>query len=224
MYTTYSNYAYKKYGEYRYTTICYTYSKLYNKCTRHSNSIPILENLLIKNIKNICEKYLNKDLEEQLVSLAQKEKYNFSKKKDIQTRLHETESSIKNNMDCIKNLYLDRVKNIISEDEFKNLIKEFESENERLKKQKKNFEDKLGMLNVDKENENEKLQKLAKEFISLEKPTKELLNQLIDKITITEDNVVTIYFKFSELMDINSAETKTNFECKTINKRNKKAS
>lgn len=72
---TYSNYALKKYGEYRYTTICYSYSRLYSDiCTRHSNSIPVLEEILIEHIKTVCKKYLQKDLSDELLKLAQKEK------------------------------------------------------------------------------------------------------------------------------------------------------
>ena len=57
---TYSNYALKKYGEYRYTTICYSYSRLYSDiCTRHSNSIFELEDVLIKHIKSVCSNYIN---------------------------------------------------------------------------------------------------------------------------------------------------------------------
>ena len=73
---TYSNYAFKKYGEYRYTTICYTYSKLYNKCTRHSNKIALLEKVLIDNIKKVCKAYLDNNLKSNLYQLAEK---NFRK-------------------------------------------------------------------------------------------------------------------------------------------------
>lgn len=72
---TYSNYALKKYGEYRYTTICYSYSRLYSDiCTRHSNSIPELEEVLIKHIKEVCSRYINENLQDELINMAKKQK------------------------------------------------------------------------------------------------------------------------------------------------------
>ena len=50
--------------------------------------------------------------------------------------------------------------------------------------------------------ETAKIEKLAKEFLSLEKPTKQLLNELIEKITISENKEINIYFKFNELNEM----------------------
>ena len=85
---TYSNYALKKYGEYRYTTICYSYSRLYSDiCTRHSNSIPELEEVLIKHIKEVCSRYINENLQDELISMVKKQKHlelkQISNKKQI---------------------------------------------------------------------------------------------------------------------------------------------
>lgn len=77
---TYSNYALKKYGEYRYTTICYSYSRLYSDiCTRHSNNMVVLEKILIDHIKEVCERYISKDLSSELLKLANQEKKNKNK-------------------------------------------------------------------------------------------------------------------------------------------------
>ena len=74
------------------------------------------------------------------------------------------------------------------------------------------------------ENNRKHIEKIAKEFLSLKEPSKELLNQLVEKITISEENEVTIYFKFKELTNISREEQNKMTECKTVNKRNKKVS
>ena len=51
-------------------------------------------------------------------------------------------------------------------------------------------------------NETAKIERLAKEFLSLERPTKQLLNELIEKITISENKEINIYFKFNKLNEI----------------------
>lgn len=223
LYLTYSDYAYKKYGEYRYTTICYTYSKLYNKCSRHSNSIPILEELLLENIKNICSKYLDNNLKQELIDIAERENSKNCEIKEYKAKILEIDKKLDDILLCIKKLYMDKVKQVITEKEFKELSKMFEDD------RKKCFSEKEKMFKLiarteENKSEKDKIEKLAKEFISLKKPSKELLNELIEKITISEDNEITIYFKFKELTDISSKEENKMPQCKTVNVRNKKAS
>ena len=201
LYLTYSHYALKKYGEYRYTTICYTYSKLFNQCSRHSNSIPVLEELLITNIRKVCKTYLNRDLENELITIAQKEKQNENLLNDYKSKITELDNKIQDNMQCIKNLYIDRVKKIISEENFIELSKTFEEERQSYIKQKEELTKMSNNIKM-QEDDNEKIEKIAKEFINLKKPTKELLQRLIEKVTISEKNEVTIYFKFKQLNEV----------------------
>ena len=222
LYLTYSNYAFKKYGDYRYTTICYTYSKLYNKCSRHSNSIPVLEKLLIENIKNVCKQYINRNLEDELVKMAQSE----SKKNntnDYKTRIKEIEDRISEISNCIKDLYMDKFKKVITESQFIELSQSFEEERKKLNKEREKYLN-ISMNDNSNENNRKHIEKIAKEFLSLKKPSKELLNQLVEKITISEENEITIYFKFKELTNISREEQNKMTECKTVNKRNKKVS
>lgn len=219
LYLTYSNYALKKYGEYRYTTVCYTYSQLYNKCTRHSNSIPLLEKLLIEHIKKVCCLYVNKDLKEELIELAEREKDDRESINNYNNKLLEIDNKIEEINSCIKNLYIDKVKQVITEENYVELSKSFEEDKKKLLKEKEKYTILVSEKNSKKDNRN-KIKKLATQFVSMEKPTKEVLNQLIEKITISEENEITIYFKFKELNNIGKG-TKLP-ECKTINKRNNK--
>lgn len=223
LYLTYSNYALKKYGEYRYTTVCYTYSKLFNQCSRHSNSIPILESLLINNIKKVCSLYINKNLKEELIKIAEGEKEKENSKDSYKKQIELIDKKIEDTTLYIKNLYMDKVKGIINEREFVELSKSFEGERQNYIKQKESFIKLCNKIET-KKNDYDKIEKLAKEFISLEKPNKELLQQLIEKITISEENEVTIYFKFKELNDLSILNENKMEQCRTVNKRNKKAS
>ena len=56
----------------------------------------------------------------------------------------------------------------------------------------------------------------------MEKPTKQLLNELIEKITISENYEITIYYKFSELNQFEKDKNKTIKEAEVVNNRNKK--
>ncbi|MCI9178292.1 MAG: recombinase family protein [Clostridia bacterium] len=221
---TYSNYALKKYGEYRYTTICYSYSRLYSDiCTRHSNSIPVLEELLISHIKEVCKKYISKDLPDELIKIAQQEKRKQQEQFDARKRIEELEQRIEDSSLYIKNLYKDKVKGIVSETDYIQLTQEFAKDRDSYIEEKSKLEEQLNQKCAQKEDIG-KLEKLANEFISLERPTKALLHDLIEKITISEEHEITIYYKFSELNQMGRVEETKLEKAKVVNSRNKKAS
>lgn len=199
---TYSNYALKKYGEYRYTTICYSYSRLYSDiCTRHSNSIPELEEVLIKHIKEVCSRYINENLQDELINMAKKQKQLELKQISNEKRLETLEQKISDIGLYIKNLYMDKVKGVVNENDYISLVANFTKDKDDLIKEK---EELIKIINNQKPqiNENAKIERLAKDFLSLERPTKQLLNELIEKITISENKEINIYFKFNKLNEI----------------------
>ena len=205
---TYSNYALKKYGEYRYTTICYSYSRLYSDiCTRHSNSIPELEEVLIRHIKEVCKRYINENLQDELISMAKKQRSLELKQINNEKKLETLEQKISDIGLYIKNLYMDKVKGIVSENDYISLVADFTADRDNLIKEK---EELIKIINNQKPliDETAKIEKLAKEFITLEKPTKQLLNELIEKITISENKEINIYFKFNELNEMKELKKK----------------
>ena len=205
---TYSNYALKKYGEYRYTTICYSYSRLYSDiCTRHSNSIPELEEVLIKHIKEVCSRYINENLQDELINMAKKQKQLELKQISNEKRLETLEQKISDIGLYIKNLYMDKVKGVVNENDYISLVADFTKDKDNLIKEK---EELIKIINNQKPqiNETAKIERLAKEFLSLERPTKQLLNELIEKITISENKEINIYFKFNELNEMKEIKKK----------------
>lgn len=206
---TYSNYALKKYGEYRYTTICYSYSRLYSDiCTRHSNSIPELEEVLIKHIKEVCSRYINENLRDELINMAKKQKQLELKQISNEKRLETISQKISDIGLYIKNLYMDKVKGVVSENDYISLVADFTKDRDNLIKEK---EELIKIINNQKPqiDETAKIEKLAKEFLSLERPTKQLLNELIEKITISENKEINFYFKFNELNEMKELKKKT---------------
>ena len=223
LYLSYSHYAFKKYGELRYTTVCYTYTRNQGLCTRHSNHIQILESLLIANIKKVCQQYINRDLKEELIRAAQEQTERNIRGQQIKNKIAEIEQKKQDLSLCIMNLYKDKVKQIITEKEYVNLSESFRKEQEECEEQLKDLR-KQACMDANKKIPNTRIEELAKDFISMEKPTKQLLNELIEKVTISEDNVVTIYFKFDELTALSRENGNKMTECKVNKGNTKKAS
>ena len=102
---------------------------------------------------------------------------------------------------------MDKVKGVVSENDYISLVADFTKDRDNLIKEK---EELITIINNQKPqiDETAKTEKLAKEFLSLEKPTKQLLNELIEKITISENKEINIYFKFNELNEMKELKKK----------------
>ena len=96
---------------------------------------------------------------------------------------------------------MDKVKGVVNENDYISLVADFTKDKDNLIKEK---EELIKIINNQKPqiNETAKIERLAKDFLSLERPTKQLLNELIEKITISENKEINIYFKFNKLNEI----------------------
>ena len=139
--------------------------------------------------------------------MAKKQKQLELKQISNEKRLETLEQKIADIGLYIKNLYIDKVKGVVSENDYISLVSDFTKDRDNLIKEK---EELITIMNNQKPqiDETAKIEKLAKEFISLEKPTKQLLNELIEKITISENKEINIYFKFNELNEMKKLKKK----------------
>ena len=200
---TYSNYALKKYGEYRYTTICYSYSRLYSDiCTRHSNKISDLEDCLLKHIRQVCKAYIDDTFENELLKLASKNT-NIRTVESVKQSIKNIEKKINESDTYLSNLYKDKVKGIITEEQFIMMTNEFTNEKQSYINKKESLEKQLSDCN-NYEQSQRKIKKIVDDFLSMKKPSKELLSALIEKVTVSENHEIEIFYKFNELNSVNS--------------------
>ena len=139
--------------------------------------------------------------------MAKKQKQFELKQITNEKKLETLEQKISDIGLYIKNLYMDKVKGVVSENDYVSLVADFTKDRDNLIKEK---EELIKIINNQKPqiDETAKIEKLAKEFLSLEKPTKQLLNELIEKITISENKEINIYFKFNELNEMKEIKKK----------------
>ena len=80
---------------------------------------------------------------------------------------------------------------------FKRLTIKYKDEIVSWKKQRDELEEELKNIDVlDDNKEKEKILKKINEYLSFEKPNRNLLVNLIDKIFISEDKTIEIHYKF----------------------------
>ena len=162
---------------------------------------------MIKHIKEVCTKYVNENLADELITMAKRKRMQELKQIGNEKRLETLEQKITDIGLYIKNLYMDKVKGVVSENDYIALVADFIQDRDKLVKEKEELIAVISNQEV-RQDDTLKIEKLAKEFLSLEKPTKQLLNELIEKITISENKEINIYFKFNELNEMKEVNKK----------------
>ena len=96
-------------------------------------------------------------------------------------------------------MYVDKLNNKISEEMYerlfeklKNEIKQKENEYIEIKKQKEDS----------KQDDTEKIKSVIQEFLSLNRPSPEIMKVIINRIEIHQDKQVDLYFNFKQLNNL----------------------
>ena len=190
---------YRKKQDY-WTVNCNRYSRDPRRHLCYPHFIPYdkLEEALLNTIKNTCKKYLDK-LDIKLLAKLVSDKN--SKKESTMEEINYLNKRIKECNSKIDMLYDDKFKGNISEDTYKRLSRETEI----LLNQSKARLEELKSIDKNRINSAKEIQKYEekiKELINLDKPSRELLQSIIDKIIIDKDRNIEIFYKFSLLNNI----------------------
>ena len=168
------------------------YGKLSN-CTVKNMREDKLQNHVIEKIKEVARKYLNK---EELIKNADTGKY-----AEIVKNLTAEKTSVNKQLEEIKeiimSLYKDKVKQIITEQDFIEMSKEFSGQRDRLTERMKQIDQEMQGHNENKTN-NIQIEKILKDFLKFEEVDRATLANLIERIEILADKTVVIKFNFIE--------------------------
>ncbi|HOV26375.1 MAG TPA: recombinase family protein [Pseudobacteroides sp.] len=169
--------------------MCMNYSKYGpGLCTRHSMKEEVVESCVINQLKKISQHVLNDDFYKQF------ESFRPNKDKRIDNELQLVNKMLIEAESVIKALYIDKVKGIIDEDMFLKMSKEYKEQKEILVKRYSEILTKKKSL--EKCCYTSDYMEKIKEFANFERPDKTLLSKLIDRIEITDEREINIYFSF----------------------------
>ena len=180
---------------------CYTvcnYHRTYynlNVCSGHCNNYDKLETILINEVKEKLEKYIDK----KKIKKAMEEK-EFKKNSDtLENRIDKLKKEVDASQNKMDELYLDKLNKTIDDEMFLRMKRIIDVEIETKKKMINELVCKQEgkKRNIDYQKE---IDKFVDDFLSLEKPNRELIVALIDKIEIFEDKTINITFAFKENM------------------------
>ena len=171
----------------------------FDVCSPHNFNYQVFEESMILVLKEICKEYSNK---KRLEEIAKKSKSKEDKELDLRDRLKAYETQIQKETRKLELLYEDRLSEIITVDSYIENAK-------KIKKEVKDYEQRIKEIELELNGENKeqdqdkKLDNLVDEFLNMEKPTKEIIREFIDKIEIHSDKQVDIYFNFKPLQELN---------------------
>lgn len=179
---------------------CNRYSRdpLRKRCEPHFFPYNYLEDQIIeKIISNISVKINNLDLEDLNKKVtAEVEKQTKSIDKSINNLLIEKDKITSR----LTSLYEDKYNGIITADTYKELAKPFEEKLHEINESIDN--DNIKKYEVkNKLNELPNYTKKIKKLLDLNKPKKELIHSLVDKIEIDKNRVITIKYKYGVISD-----------------------
>ena len=173
--------------------ICNNYrrnSKL-GLCTSHGFNYELLEKMVIEYIKSLFLQIDSKKIELNIE--------NSISKYDYRKMLQKLETEIKLINDNIDKMYVDKLNGKISEEMYERLFNKLKG------KIKQKEEEYIGLKNKQENNLNDdikNIEKLVNDFLTLEKPTPEIMRVLINKIEIHQDKQVDLYFNFRKLNNL----------------------
>ena len=160
-------------------------------CEPHFMPYDKLEEALFEVVRTTCKNYI-KQIDSKSLSKEIANKNN--KKEDSKEKIKYLENKIKEYISKIDMLYEDKFKGNISDATYKRLSQETESllSKAHLDLEKYKNTKKEGI----KTKELEEYEKRIRELIDIKKPTRELLQTLIDKIEIDKDKNIEIFYRF----------------------------
>lgn len=192
------------------------YSK-FDVCSPHNFNYQVFEEQILEVLREVCKEYSNtKKLEE----IAKKSKSKEEKELDLQEKLKAYEKQIEKETRKLELLYEDRLSEVISVESYIENANKIKTKVQEYQAKIKKIEQELSGENK-KRNKDEKLDSLVDEFLNMEKPTKEIIREFIEKIEIHSDKQVDIYFNFKPLQEMNEELNKF---CVAKKKYEKKAS
>lgn len=163
-------------------------------CTPHSINYDKLENIILNELRKIYKEYIN---DFALKNKINKELVKTNIKDKLLKEINYLDIKIKQIINYLDESYLDKLENKIDIEQYNRITIKFKKELAKITIQKKDLSQKLERINKENNNkENEEILTRIDEFLFLKKPPRELLVNLIDRITITEDKTIEINYKF----------------------------
>lgn len=167
--------------------------KKQNVCTPHSIKYKTIEEIVLNELREMCKKYVDsKNLKDKL----QNRKKTDKRYEKLNSEIRKHENNIKTLNRKIDDCYNDKLDGNITLDMYKraynNFLLEIKINEDKIEEYKKEV---INLNSSDVLDEKIYLKKI-KNYLNMKGPPRSLIASLIDKIEVSEDDTIDIYYKF----------------------------
>ena len=195
-----NEYKWKKQDEeiIKHTCYCNYYKKYpkYNVCVPHKFDYDDFEKKILRELKKMCKLYLKTNDFETLLKNNDK---TIKMEKDLNLKLDRYKNDIEVNKTCIDKCYNQNLKGLIDDSTFQRQYNLLIEQNNKTSSLIEELENKLKNIKKRTNYDDDKYKKIIEEYLSMKKPSRQLLSSLIDRIEIDKDLKITIFYRFKPL-------------------------
>lgn len=195
-----NEYKWKKQDEeiIKHTCYCNYYKKYpkYNVCEAHKFDYDEFEKKILRELKKMCKLYLKTNDFETLLKNNDK---TIKMEKDLNLKLDRYKNDIEVNKTCIDKCYNQNLKGLIDDSTFQRQYNLLIEQNNKTSSLIEELENKLKNIKKRTNYDDDKYKKIIEEYLSMKKPSRQLLSSLIDRIEIDKDLKITIFYRFKPL-------------------------
>lgn len=160
-------------------------------CSSHSIALHDLEKAVLSSVKCEARKILQEEEVEELKKMQvcrENERHDKMQLETLQKRIEQIER-------FKKKTYQNYMEELISKEDYKTYVTEYETEIQDLQKQKVSICEKED-LQKELDTEHDEWVEAFKDYINVNNLTRDMVLELIEKIEVQEDGSITIYYKF----------------------------
>lgn len=171
---------------------CRTYAKFtkLKKCTSHSIRADFVEQSIWNEVNKLIKGFITS---EELIDIAKNIINNDKKIVNNKNIIEELRIKVLNITKDIDKIYMDKISNIIDEEDFTRIYNNKKIEKNKIQKKIKDLESNLEDINHLNSEKKEMI--FVNEFINIEKYKKLIYTELIDKVEIGDNKKIYIFFK-----------------------------
>ena len=173
---------------------CSTYTrKSHDLCTRHSTKLEVLEDIVLKTIQKQIKLVIN---QEQLINEIYDENRKDKLKEEYKLKVQDLNDEILKLDGLKREAYMDWKKDVITQNDYFVFVEGYSKKISEINKTIKEYENKISGMKD--ESINDYILKF-KQFNNVTKLDREIIEELIDKIYVYENNKLEIVFKYDDI-------------------------
>ena len=176
--------------------VCRTYQRFtqYHTCTCHCTRVEDVTNAVLEQVHNICTQYIN-NLDYDYLGQEARKKLESEKRKQGKDLAY-MKKQLETLNSKLDKTYDDKLSGLIDEDMFQRIYKKLKDEQNMLRK---NIQELEKAENSDIQIDSTKVKELAQQFLNAKEYSRELIVSLIERVELTKNKEILIFFRFKEL-------------------------